>query len=402
MSDLVHLYEKGFAVPVTKTLLPLLTAGAIFAQQPQVPKLQSPEVQPDRRVTFRYFDPNARKVTVSLEGAPAPFAMQKDAAGVWTFTTAPLPADLYGYSFDSDGAHRMDPANTEIKPNLLNLSNVVHVPGASPAPWEDTDILHGEVHHHFYHSAVVGDNRDFYVYTPPAYDPAGTTTYPVLYLLHGYSDDASGWTSVGKANLILDSLIAEHKIKPMIVVMPLGYGAPEIVKPAPGSGSPFQNQALREKNFTNFRAALIDEVIPAVERSYKVNASRESRAIAGLSMGGAESLLTGLNRPDLFAWVGGFSSGGAGDNFDVSFPQMSSSLNSKLHLLWIACGTEDRLITPNRAFISWLKSKGVQVSAVETPGMHTWMVWRRNLIAFTPLLFDNPQSSESSAATARP
>ncbi|MDQ2711407.1 MAG: alpha/beta hydrolase-fold protein [Acidobacteriota bacterium] len=383
-----------------KLILPLIAASASLAQQPaQIPKLQSPDVQADGRVIFRYFDPNAQKVNVSLEGAKSPFGMQKDAGGVWTFTTEPLPPDLYGYSFESDGSHRLDPSNPQIKPNLLSLSNVVHVPGALPLPWEDSDILHGTVHHHFYRSAVVGDNRDFYVYTPPGYDAGGSTAYPVLYLLHGFSDDASGWTAVGKANLILDTLIAERKIKPMIVVMPLGYGAPEILHPNRTSGSPFQNAALREKNFTNFRAALIDEVLPIVERSYRVNANRDARAIAGLSMGGAESLLTGLNRFDLFSYVGAFSAGSLGEDLAVAFPQISSSANSKLHLLWIACGTEDRLITPNRALITWLKSKDIHVTPIETPGMHTWMVWRRNLIAFTPLLFRDTAPDAASPAT---
>jgi enterochelin esterase family protein len=172
----------------------------------------------------------------------------------------------------------------------------------------------------------------------------------------------------------------------MIVVMPLGYGAPEIVHPTPGV-SPFGNAALRERNFNYFRSALIDEVIPAVDRAYKTDSSRDARAIAGLSMGGSESLLTGLNRPDKFSWVAGFSTGGLSDDFAADFPQLNAEANSKYHLIWIACGTEDRLIATNRKLIAWVKERGVNVTQIETPGMHTWMVWRRNLIAFTPLLF---------------
>jgi enterochelin esterase-like enzyme len=380
---------------VNKSLLLLLIASASVAQQaqqPQIPKPQSPEVLPDGRVVFRYFDPRAQKVVVNLEGSAGPLDMQKDAAGIWSYTTKALEPDLYGYSFASDGAVRLDPSNTTIKPNLLNLSNEVHVPGKSPLPWEDSDIPHGTVHHHFYKSAIVGDDRDFYVYTPPGYDASAGTKYPVLYLLHGFSDDASGWTSVGKANLILDNLIAEQKAKPMLVVMPLGYGAPEILKPTGTPGGAFRNPELRERNFSKFRAALIDEVIPTVERTYRVEANREARAIAGLSMGGAESLLTGLNRLDVFSAVGAFSAGGLGDDLGQAFPQLSADANSKLHTLWIACGTEDRLITPNRKLIEWLKSKDVHVTPVETPGMHTWMVWRRNLITFAPLLFQTPVS----------
>ncbi len=387
---------------MNKILLSLLVASASLAQTPQtpkIPKVQSPEVQADGRITFRYFDPKAEKVTVNIEGAKAPYPMQKDATGMWTFTSEAMPPDLYGYSFESDGMHRLDPSNTEIKPNLLSLSNVAHVPGASPLPWEDGDILHGTIEHHFYRSAAVGDNRDFYVYTPPGYDASGSAKYPVLYLLHGFSDDASGWTAVGKANLILDTLIAEHKAKPMIVVMPLGYGAPEIVRPTAVFGSSFNNAELRQRNYTKFMAALTDEVMPMVERAYKVDANRDARAIAGLSMGGAESLLTGLNRLDLFSWVGAFSAGGLGADFATAFPQLRSAANAKLHVLWISCGTEDRLITPNRKLVAWLKGKDINVTPVETPGMHTWMVWRRNLIAFAPLLFQEGANQAASQTT---
>ncbi len=363
-------------------LLLSITAGFCFAQR--TPAIQSPEVQPDGRVTFRLRAPAAQKVSVGIEGAKGALPLQKDEQGIWSVTSDALAPDLYGYSFDVDGVHVVDPSNTAIKPNLLSLSNVVHVPGKTTLAWEASDIPHGTVHHHFYKSNIVGDNRDYYVYTPPGYDPAAQTRYPVLYLLHGYSDDASGWTAVGKANLILDTLIAENKAKPMLIVMPLGYGAPEIVQ---RSGAPFSNAELRDKNFTKFRSALIDEVIPAVERAYKVDSSRDSRAIAGLSMGGAESLFTGLNRLDKFSWVSAFSSGGLGEDFAANFPQLSEAANQQLHLLWVACGTEDRLITFNRKVVDYLKAKNIRVTQIETPGMHTWMVWRRNLIAVAPLLF---------------
>ncbi len=370
---------------MNKLLCSFTLALVAFAQQAR-PPIVSPEVHADGSVTFRLLSPHAQKVSVGLEGLKDPLAMQKDEQGVWSVKTDVLPPDLYGYSFNVDGVHFLDPSNTEIKPNLMGLSNMVHVPGATPLAWEASDIPHGVIHHHFYKSSVVGDNRDFYVYTPPGYDGNANTRYPVLYLLHGYSDDASGWTAVGKANLIMDSLIAQGKAKPMIIVMTLGYGAPEIVHPTPGS-SPFNNTALRDRNFNYFRTALIDEVIPAVDRTYKTDSSRDARAIAGLSMGGAESLLTGLNRPDKFSWVGAFSAGGLGDDFAADFPQLSATANSQYHLIWIACGTEDRLITLNRKLVAWTKEKGVNVTPIETPGMHTWMVWRRNLIAFTPLLF---------------
>jgi enterochelin esterase family protein len=144
---------------------------------------------------------------------------------------------------------------------------------------------------------------------------------------------------------------------------------------------------VRDKNFSNFRQALLTEVMPKVESEYRVTKDRESRAIAGLSMGGSESLLTGLNNLDKFAWVGAFSSGGMPDAFEKDFPGLDAKANQQLRLLWIACGTEDRLIKVNRDLREWLKSKGVQHTDIETPGMHTWMVWRRNLAEFAGLLF---------------
>jgi enterochelin esterase family protein len=247
------------------------------------------------------------------------------------------------------------------------------------------DVPHGEVHRHFYRSEAANDQRDFYVYTPPGYDPSAKKTYPVLYLLHGYSDDASGWTAVGRANVILDNLIAQGKAKPMIVVMPLGYGTMEVIRV--GWGGISNHPEVREESFRKFRDALLTEVMPKVESEYRVTTDRNSRAIAGLSMGGSESLRTGLNGLDKFAWIGAFSAGGMPDDFDKVFPGLGAKANEQIRLLWIACGTEDRLITPNRNLREWLKTKGVQHVDIETPGMHTWMVWRRNLAEFAGLLF---------------
>ena len=369
----------------TKSILLFSVAAFIplGAQPPQAPLIISPEVHADRTVTFRFRDPNAKEVLLAREGTKR-VAMEKDDQGVWSVTTEALDPDLYGYSFIADGVALIDPSNHLMKPNLLNTQSMVHVPGPSSLPWEVTDAPHGEIHHHFYKSAVVGDERDFYVYTPPGYDPAAKKLYPVLYLLHGYSDDASGWTAVGRANVILDNLIAAGKAKPMIIVMPLGYGAPEIVS---RNGPRLRDPNIRSRNYDRFRDALLTEVIPQVEKSYRAIKDRNSRAIAGLSMGGAESLLVGLNALDRFAWVGSFSAGGAGEDYNATFPKLDSKANSQLHLLWIACGTEDQLITPNRKFREWLTTKDIRHTDIETPGMHTWMVWRRNLAEFAPLLF---------------
>jgi len=359
-------------------------AKAAPAPAPQRPQwLVTPEVHADNTVTFRFLAPNAQEVKLAREGTE-PVAMQKDDQGVWSVTTAPLPPDYYGYSIIVDGVRMLDPYNHQLVPNLISPSNAVHVPGPG-LPWEVSDVPRGEVHHHFYRSAVADDERDYYVYTPPGYDPAAKKTYPVLYLLHGFSDDASGWTAVGHANVILDNLIAQGKAKPMIVVMPLGYGTMEVIRA--GWGGLANHPEVREESFRKFRDALMTEVMPKVESEYRVTKDRGSRAIAGLSMGGAESLRVGLNGLDKFAWIGAFSAGGLPDPFDKDFPGLDTKANQQLKLLWIACGTEDRLITPNRNLREWLKTKGIQHTDIETPGMHTWMVWRRNLAEFAGLLF---------------
>ncbi|MGE5569643.1 MAG: alpha/beta hydrolase-fold protein [Rhodospirillales bacterium] len=361
-------------------LIAFAAALPVLAQAPR--PIVSPEVHPDRSVTFRFRAPNAQQVFLAREGAER-IAMQKDESGVWSVTTGPLEPDLYGYSFIADGVAYLDPANQLMKPNLLSTQSMVHVPGPPSLPWELNNVPHGTIHRHFYKSEIVSDNRDFFVYTPPGYDPKANRRYPVLYLLHGFSDDASAWTAVGRAHVIMDNLIAQGKAKPMLVVMPLGYGAPEIVS---RSGQGLRGPELRERNYTRFRDALLNEVLPMVEKTYSVERDRASRAIAGLSMGGAESLFTGLNALDRFAWVGAFSAGGLGDA-DATFPKLDAKAASQLRLLWMACGTEDRLIDANRKLVEWLKSKQIQPVWIETSGAHTWMVWRRYLAEFAPLLF---------------
>jgi enterochelin esterase-like enzyme len=377
----------------------LVSAQQTTSPQTAAPKppewLVTPEVHSDNSVTFRFSAPNAQDVKLEREGVE-PIAMHKDDRGVWSVTTAPLVPDYYGYSIIVDGVRMLDPYNHLLVPNLLTPANAVYVPGNNP--WDATDVPHGEIHHHFYRSAVAGDDRDYYVHTPPGYDPKAKKTYPVLYLLHGFSDDASGWTAVGHANVILDNLIAQGKARPMIVVMPLGYGTMEMIHLGWGAWS---HTDVRDKNFANFTQALLTEVMPKVESEYRIAKERNSRAIAGLSMGGSESLLTGLNNLNKFAWIGAFSSGGIPgcslrtdgthecneEGFAKDFPNLDAKANQQIRLLWIACGTEDHLIAVNRKFRDWLKSKDIQHTDIETPGEHTWMVWRRNLAEFTPLLF---------------
>ncbi len=212
--------------------------------------------------------------------------MQKNEEGVWSVTTDSLEPDIYGYSFVADGVNLFDPSNHVVKSNLIYTQSLLHVPGPASLPWELNDVPHGTVHHHYYKSNVVGDKRDFYVYTPPGYDPRAKRTYPTLYLLHGFSDDASAWTAVGRAELVLDNLLAQGKARPMLVVMPLGYGAPEIVvRTGPG----LQDRALRDRNYQKFREALLTEVIPEVEKLYLV-ATNPGHELSPASRWGAPNL----------------------------------------------------------------------------------------------------------------
>jgi enterochelin esterase family protein len=343
----------------------------------------SPEVQADRSVTFRLKAPDAKDVRLRCEGLKDS-ALSKDDQGIWSFTSEPLEPDIYVYSFQVDGARVIDPVNPLQKYNLLNTDSQVHVPGPSNLPWELNDVPRGQLHHHFYKSAVAGDDRDFWVYTPPDYAPTASKRYPVLYLLHGYSDDASAWSTVGRANVILDNLIARKQAQPMIIVMPLGYGTMEIVK---AGWQRVRDPRLSERNVNGFRDALLKEVIPMAEKEYRIKPERHSRAIAGLSMGGSESLFVGLNALDHCAWVGAFSSGGLNTNFASRFPALDQRANKELRLLWIGCGTEDRLIADNKRLDEWLTTKGVKHTFVETPGQHSFRVWRRYLAQFVPQLF---------------
>lgn len=361
-------------------ILALAVTASLLAQG-QPPRIVSPEVQPDRSVTFRYRAPNAAKVLLSREGAKA-VEMAKDEKGIWSVTTPPLEPDFYGYTFNVDGTGVIDPVNPKMKPNLLNTSSLVEVASADHSlPWETRDVPRGQVHHHFFRSALCQDQRDFFVYTPPGYDAKADKVYPVLYLLHGFSDGANGWSDVGQAHVILDNLIAQGKAKPMLVVMPLGYGTMDMLK----TGN--WNPGLARKSFDLFSESLRKEVLPQVEASYRASKDRTQRALAGLSMGGAETLFVGLNHLDLFSHLGAFSSGGMPTDFEATWPNLDSKVNEKLKLFWMSCGKDDFLFDANNKFVAALKAKEVTPEYLVTEGAHTWLVWRRNLAAFSQRLF---------------
>jgi enterochelin esterase family protein len=378
--------RRSFVTACNPFLLSACIAPIGLAQVPAAPAAASPapylspEIHPDNTVTLRLRAPNAQKVDLVLEGATTP--LQRGDDELWSATTAVLAPEIYAYRFVVDGTPILDPRNTDVRDNLQSLWSNLTVPGTPPEPWELQSIPHGIVEHHFYSSQVVlglpNNQSDYYVYTPPGYNAKARRSYPVLYLLHGFSDAADGWSSVGKANFILDNLIATGKAKPMIVVMTLGYGNMAVLKPG-------RNPVLSAQSIELYQKALLSEVIPQIEANYHVSKKREDRAIAGLSMGGHESLLIGLTHPELFAWIGTFSAGLNANNIS-QLPQTTPQ-KANLRLLWMACGVDDALLKSNQNVIATLKAEGLPVTAIETPGHHQWPVWRDNLIHFAPLLF---------------
>ncbi len=359
-----------------------------FAQTPPptnrpafTPPPVSPEVHPDRTVTFRVKASNAKEVSVSGEWPGGTKPMTKDDQGVWSVTVGPLEPDLYGYNLSIDGFRTADPANASVKPMRSPTTSILEVPGNPPRVWEFQEVPHGTVHLHDYNSKSLGRLRHVRVYTPPDYDQKRSAHYPVLYLFHGSGDNEGTWTVLGRANLILDNLVAQAKAKPMIIVMTDGHAAsPQF------TGMPTTN--MISQNMSDFERDLLEDVIPLVEANYRVKKVAASRAIAGLSMGGGQSLTIGLNHPELFAWVGGFSSY-IRDPQNVVAKAFANpgATDKKLKLLWIACGKDDRLIDHARELSVALKKSGIRSKFLETEGNHSWPVWRRYLAEFAPLLF---------------
>ena len=346
--------------------------------------LFSPVVQPDRTVTFKLAAPAATTVAVQCETLGT-HPMLKGEGGVWTYTSPALPPDLYSYSFTLDGTKIVDPSNPDLKTGCFGNESMVLVPGGgAAAPWEPRAVPHGIIHRHPYRSQIARHDRECFVYTPPGYDPATTKPLPVLYLLHGFSDGADGWTNVGRAHVILDNLLAAGQIVPMVVVMPLGYGDLAVLS---HGWAGYKHEHAWEKNLAAFDQSLIREVLPLAEANYRIRTDPAGRALAGLSMGGAQSIQGALLHPDTFGWVGALSSGGLPDDLDQAFPQANESLNARFKLLWIACGKQDGLLPANRSLVEWLDRKGVNHVWTETAGSHAWGVWRRNLATLAPLLF---------------
>jgi enterochelin esterase family protein len=352
-------------------VLAIVVASPVLAQRGG-PAVRSPEVAPDGRVTFRIAAPTATDVRVSGDFLKAPETLQKDEKGVWSVTVGPVSPDIYNYQLSVNG--------------LAMTRARLDVPGASPRFFDLRPVAHGAVEQRLYDSKTVHGVRRVFIYTPPNY-ARSSERYPVLYLFHGAGGDESGWTENGRANLILDNLIADGKLKPLVIVMPYGYAYPPTSPLAEGP------DAMKRQR-DGFSRDLIEDLIPFVQANYRVHADRDHRAIAGLSLGGGQALGIGLSHTDVFSRVAGFSaalgavtSPQAGGLDFKSLVADANKMNERLKLLWVGCGTDDTLFQSNKEFAQLLESSGVKHTFRVSDGAHTWQVWRRYLNEMAPLLF---------------
>jgi enterochelin esterase-like enzyme len=356
-----------------------------------VPRAEYPRVHADGRVSFRLKAPDAKKVQVQPGGADnglgkGPYDMERGADGTWTVTTPPAVPGFHYYWLVVDGVAVNDPGS-ETFFGYGRPTSGVEVPEKGVDFYDAKDVPHGEVRALWYHSKVTGKARRAFVYTPPGYNPAAGTRYPVLYLQHGAGEDERGWTTQGRANFILDNLIAAQKAKPMLVVMDNGY-ADRAAPPAAG-GKP----GARIFDFRGFEEVLTGELIPKVDATYRTLPDRDHRALAGLSMGGMQALQIGLNHLDQFAYLGSFSGPPLG-GFDVRTSyngafRDAAAFNAKVRLLWLGAGTaEERFAAGVRSMHRALDQAGVKHVVFESPGTaHEWQTWRRSLHDFAPRLF---------------
>ncbi|HEX6925157.1 MAG TPA: alpha/beta hydrolase-fold protein [Longimicrobiaceae bacterium] len=352
-----------------------------------------PRVHPDGRVTFRIAAPHARSVVLnpggSDNGLGAPTPMQRGNDGVWTVTVGPAVPGFHYYWFLVDSVVVND-AGSETFFGWGRQSSGIDVPDPAGDFYAARDVPHGEVRERWYRSSTTGGWRQAYVYTPPGYDADPERRYPVLYLQHGAGEDARGWVKQGRMNLIMDNLIAEGRAQPMIVVMETGYATPDSsaadAGAAPGGGGGGTPNA--------FAQLVVDDLIPMVDSTYRTLPEREHRAMAGLSMGGGQTLQITLANLDRFAWIGSFS-GALGQDFDpetayggaLSDPER---INREVRLLYFSAGTEEpRFHRAATAITQALKQAGFEnVVFFESQGTaHEWQTWRRALHDFVPRLF---------------
>ena len=359
----------------------LFFVSVLYGQPPRGPIVISPQVKPDNTVVFRYLAPLAKEIKLSVQSEKSHISMTKDTSGIWNVTIGPVRPDIYPYHFIVDGISVADPRNSNIFPNEGFQSSLVEITGSSPLVHTIQNVPHGALSYRYYESPELG-TRPVIVYTPPGYEKDTKSRYPVLYLLHGTTDTEETWTKVGRAHIILDNLIAQGKAKPMILVMPYGRAYPAISK---SSGS------LRNwDNLQEFKTDFLNNLLPYVEKNFRVIPDKDSRAIAGFSGGGGETLYLGLNNPDLFSWLGGFAPGMLKEEFErnnaVAFSN-PSAINNSLKLFWIGVGKEDGLYPVISEYLKVLDEKKIRHETMISDGGHTWMNCKLYLSTLAQKLF---------------
>ena len=341
----------------------------------------APSVSKDGKVTFTLTAPKAAEVMLGGDWGGERLPMIKDDQGNWT-ATLELRPQIYSYSFYVDGVKTIDPSNTQLKIGRIANASSIEVPGNPPMLWEMRDVPHGDITTITYRSTAAGDQRRVAIYTPPGYQPDQAAKLPVLYLLHGNGENESSWVQYGRANLIADNLLAEGRMKPMIIVMPKGHAYKPGETPAPGTPPLIAFKA------SVFKEDLLGTIVPLVEKRFQVKTDQPNRAIMGLSMGGAQSLSIGLGNLDRFSYVGIFSAGGnSGSNVLARLTADPKSANEKLKMLWIACGRLDKGFAGVEILNDDLTKAGIVHTYKTTDGAHDWINWREYLTETLPLLF---------------
>jgi enterochelin esterase-like enzyme len=359
--------------------LSLGLAATVNAQRTQAPQLKSPDVHPDRTVTFSLRAPNAKQVQLSGQFLTGNQPLTRDDSGVWSITVGPVEPNLYPYCFVVDGIQIADPLNMDIFPNEGFKNSLVDIPGSTPSMYAVQNVPHGTMTYCYYESKTMGGTRPLVVYTPPGYDMS-SGKYPVLYLVSGTTDTEETWFKVGRANFILDNLIAQKKAVPMIVVMPYGFMG----------STPAPNTPQAADSYKIFNDEMVGSIMPYVEANYRTINNRENRAIAGFSRGGGQSLFTGFTSFDKFAWIGSYSAYLIEEVFDKYFSDLSKNpdtTNKQLKLLWMGVGKADFLYKEAVTFENLMTARKIEHKVLFTEGGHTWMNARHYLYETLQLYF---------------
>ncbi|MGE5569489.1 MAG: alpha/beta hydrolase-fold protein [Rhodospirillales bacterium] len=346
-----------------------------------LPGAEYPRVHSDLRVTFRVSAPNAKSVQLMPGGndnglGKGPFDMVRDDKGVWSVTIPPAVPGFHYYWLLVDGFPCNDPS-TQTFFGWNKESSGIEIPDKSLDFYDVKDVPHGDVRMHWYYSKTTQAWRRIFVYTPPDYDRNVKARYPVLYLQHGSGENETSWTKQGRANIILDNLIAEKKAVPMIIVMENG-----MVASKPGAAQDSQEGRPPRRNAA-FPEVVVNDLIPMIDSTYRTLANREQRAIAGLSMGAGQAVQIGLANLDKFAYIGSFSGGGVRADIDAE------ELKKRVRLFWMGAGTvEMSRLGGGKAMVEKLSKAGVNAVWFEAPGTsHEWQTWRKCLYDFAPRLF---------------